>query len=325
MADCLKVGLMPKNARRKSFNLYAAAQKWLSLSACLFLLSSSIAPGFAQTAINEKQQLEQFEQIMFGQVHTGALADRLKALEATLFGKAKKGDMATRLTAIGDALGSNKQASASAAANENKQTASKDAEKQGAEAVQHGGVSLSEDKQAQVTSLLQQGMEQFNQGKLNDAESSFDEVLAIDPNNADAFFDLGVLKEKQGNFKAALADYKAAQDLKPDEKDIQDAVASLTQKLNDRQYHGHTQPASYETVPYTTPYTPDAVIPLPPPTMSASANVGCEKTKSKGSGMAKVVLGACAAAAIGVALSGAMHGAGGLDIGCPICKLLHGQ
>lgn len=87
--------------------------------------------------------------------------------------------------------------------------------------------SLDPVKSAKAKEMLAQGTKKFKQGSHYEAEAFFKSVLCIDPNNADAFYNLGALKEHRQDLVEALSNYRAALALKPQDKQIQEAVHSV--------------------------------------------------------------------------------------------------
>ena len=87
--------------------------------------------------------------------------------------------------------------------------------------------SLDPVKSAKAKEMLAQGTQRFKQGSHYEAEALFKSVLCIDPNNADAFYNLGALKEHRQDLVEALSNYRAALALKPQDRQIQDAVHSV--------------------------------------------------------------------------------------------------
>ena len=82
-------------------------------------------------------------------------------------------------------------------------------------------------KTAKAKEMLAQGTKKFKQGSHYEAEALFKSVLCIDPNNADAFYNLGALKEHRHDLVEALSNYRAAQALRPQDKQIGEAVRSI--------------------------------------------------------------------------------------------------
>jgi tetratricopeptide (TPR) repeat protein len=63
---------------------------------------------------------------------------------------------------------------------------------------------------SQVTSLLQSGITQADQEKWSVAATSFQNVLAINPSNVYANYDLGVIAQSTGNSNEAISYYNKA-------------------------------------------------------------------------------------------------------------------
>jgi len=79
--------------------------------------------------------------------------------------------------------------------------------------------------------LLARGAKLHREGKVEEAESVFKEVLAHNPQNVDAFFDLGAIAEGRGDLFAALSNYRAALALRPGDKELKDAVLSTEKAI----------------------------------------------------------------------------------------------
>jgi tetratricopeptide (TPR) repeat protein len=63
---------------------------------------------------------------------------------------------------------------------------------------------------SQVTSLLQTGLKQADKKDWSAATTSFQKVLAVNPSNVYANYDLGWIAESTGHSTAAISDYKKA-------------------------------------------------------------------------------------------------------------------
>ena len=89
--------------------------------------------------------------------------------------------------------------------------------------------------------LLRQALEAHNQNDTAAAERIFKQVLAIDPQNADANFNLGAMYEDKGDLNGALRFYKAASAVSPSDKDIQDALNGVSDKIRQQRVAQDTQ------------------------------------------------------------------------------------
>lgn len=89
----------------------------------------------------------------------------------------------------------------------------------------------------EVRGMLTFGAGLHREGKLNEAEDTFRKVLVRDPQNADAFYNLGALAEGRGDIITALGHYRAAQALNPGDGQIKEAVLSMENSLK----NGHSK------------------------------------------------------------------------------------
>ena len=62
---------------------------------------------------------------------------------------------------------------------------------------------------------LSKGLAAHRAGNLTEAAKDYHEVLALDPNNKFAYFDLGVIDQAQGRSQAAEANYRQALQIDP--------------------------------------------------------------------------------------------------------------
>jgi len=83
----------------------------------------------------------------------------------------------------------------------------------------------------EVRNLLTYGARKHKEGSLTEAEDCFRRVLSQDPQNVDAFFNLGALAEGRGDLIVALGHYRAAHALNPKDKQITEAVSSMEKAL----------------------------------------------------------------------------------------------
>lgn len=96
---------------------------------------------------------------------------------------------------------------------------------------------VSKPENKEVRGMLTFGASLHREGKLNEAEDTFRKVLVRDPQNADAFYNLGALAEGRGDIITALGHYRAAQALNPEDGQIKEAVISMENSLK----NGHSK------------------------------------------------------------------------------------
>lgn len=94
-----------------------------------------------------------------------------------------------------------------------------------------GGQPTAVSSSGDLSEILRYGARKHAQGNLVEAEAAFRHVLSRDPQNVDAYFDLGALAEQKGDFIGALTDYRAALALHPQDKQIKEAVCAMESAL----------------------------------------------------------------------------------------------
>lgn len=82
--------------------------------------------------------------------------------------------------------------------------------------------------------VFEHAVKEYGAGHLPAAERLFEKAILLDPTNADAHFNLGAIKEWKNDWAAALTEYRAALQIKPDDKEIADAVRAVQYKLKNR-------------------------------------------------------------------------------------------
>jgi tetratricopeptide (TPR) repeat protein len=82
--------------------------------------------------------------------------------------------------------------------------------------------------------VFDKAVKEYAAGHLPQAEKLFQKTIELDPDNADAHFNLGAIKEWRNDWNAALSEYRAAHRAKPDDKEIADAVRAVEYKIRNR-------------------------------------------------------------------------------------------
>jgi Flp pilus assembly protein TadD len=68
------------------------------------------------------------------------------------------------------------------------------------------------------------------QGRFDEAVAAFQRSTVVNPKESDAFFEMGAIYEQRGDKQHAMAAYKKAAAISPDDPDYQRALASLSGK-----------------------------------------------------------------------------------------------
>lgn len=256
--------------------------------ACQAILLALPLPVLAVPAASpaDLAQISKYEQIVFGKDSGGVSEEtRLKALEQNIFGEVHKGRPADRLKAIAKIMGKGSgslKLKPLAPILDTSITAQKSTGNQGAQlpepsppplapsyssrndnnyssaspysysplAGDNGGRSernssagiysdnvLAREngaKSDRAKNLLRQAISQYQAGNSAMAEQTFWQVLQMDSTNPDAHFSLGAIAESRGDFDGASQHYRQALQSSPDDAEIQQAVKALEDKTRDR-------------------------------------------------------------------------------------------
>lgn len=184
-------------------------------------------------------RLSAAEKLYFGSSFEHLSTDqRLDKLERGVFGRNRSGSDEKRFERIAAALGTNKVAAVSAAADDAPaHPADQASDKTVSEAkpsVDEKAVSTAETppSDAAVQTLLKSGMAAHRGGQIQVAEGHFKAAIALDPRCADAFYNLGSIAEGRGDMLSALTNYRAALGINPLDKELQTAVKSVEDEVS---------------------------------------------------------------------------------------------
>ncbi|HEY9775397.1 MAG TPA: tetratricopeptide repeat protein [Planktothrix sp.] len=319
------------------------------VTAVIGILFPPMVPTWAQDG-GMAADISHCESVLKGQsMPEGPAEERVSNLERGIFGKTSKGPLDKRLQKIHEALGIKgskfaapdygvKPSVASEApqstvappgASTNSTPAPELQATASAPVAPPATASNSTAPNGMTTKqLLQLGAQKFAKGDTVQAESLFQQVLMRDPNNVDAYFNLGALAERRGDLSGALDQYKKAQTLNPSDNEITQAVVSVQDQLvkkpvrvtgkgpligNAMVNTDNTPPLVGATPRFGTPILPS----VPPP--PAIGTVGTPYPPvvgitPRGKGFIKGVIGA--------GLNAGLMAAPGLH--CPICRLMGG-
>ena len=242
-----------------------------SYKACAIVLFSPLA-GLANetTAVTptgfSNNKLDNFEQVIYGAPRKNLSTEaRLKALEIKLFGAGKSGSYESRVAAIQQALAYGRGAATSpdflpplvptldTSSGTGKVAAAPPYDGKGErfDAGSERGSNFDSARGSNAdagsslpdsTRAVADAMQLYTDGKVDQAEHAFRKIIANDPNNSDAYYNLGVIAEGRGDLKSALNDYRQAQRINPQDQDLRDTVTSVANKVaaNDRNVASNT-------------------------------------------------------------------------------------
>ncbi|HEY9870392.1 MAG TPA: tetratricopeptide repeat protein [Candidatus Obscuribacterales bacterium] len=247
--------------------LIALLRKAFSASSLLvicFYWTAFGAPARAADAgSNQSAVLAAIERKLFFQTYAQEDIDsRLKRLEKRIFGQSIGGTPEQRLTRLAAVAQPQVDADAVSAADRQQQetaqtrpsvaaSAARTA-KAGATntvaampaqpdpdeyecAIERARVSVQAAKEEEIRQLLAEGVELWRAGRGQEAIEKFEQVIRLDPHNAEAHFSMGIIEETQGNLVEAASSYRLAAKVRPDNPEYRDAIAAVEKKLAAKQ------------------------------------------------------------------------------------------
>lgn len=102
-------------------------------------------------------------------------------------------------------------------------------------AIDRAKVAVRAARDEEISRLLADGVGFWRNKRSQEAIEKFEQVVRLDPNNAQAHFSMGIIEESQGNFVEALASYKKASQSRPDNAEYRDAMVAAEKKFNIKQ------------------------------------------------------------------------------------------
>jgi tetratricopeptide (TPR) repeat protein len=102
-------------------------------------------------------------------------------------------------------------------------------------AIERARVSVQAAKEEEIRQLLADGVELWRAGRGHEAIEKFEQVIRLDPHNAEAHFSMGIIEETQGNLVEAASSYRLAAKARPDNPEYRDAIAAVEKKLTAKQ------------------------------------------------------------------------------------------
>lgn len=213
------------------------ARTVVALAQASLLLGLSPAVALAQDSFSKSDltRIEKAENMIFGAGDRSLLTGeaRLRVLETNLFGDYKKsGSISSRLEAVDDMV-------------------SKTPSQEGlllppiAPTYDNGSNAIagapeiapmpevSESSIDPGSRLLKQAMDRYAAGDLVSAKRLFQEVTRVDSGSEDAYFNLGVIAESEGNKREALDYYRRAYQINPSDAELRQTVDTLSRQLGE--------------------------------------------------------------------------------------------
>jgi tetratricopeptide (TPR) repeat protein len=210
----------------------------LALSLTVFCSTAFVPPTCSatkqQAESGDKASLAAMEQKLFFKTYAEEEQEaRLARIEKKVFGDAAQGGFQERLARVMEVV---KPAAESAPATTGSaapppSNPQPNYEEEQENAMERARLALQAEKEEKVSKLLSEGVEYWRGKHGREAIDRFEQVLKLDPNNAEAHFSMGIIYESSGNFVEASVSYKRASEERPDNRDYRDAVAAVEKKL----------------------------------------------------------------------------------------------
>lgn len=218
----------------------------LLLSVNLVVASVSAHPACGQgTSNSAKQLLSTLEKRLFFKTYEDVDDEsRLKKIERQVFGQEMQGSLQERLARVSTAVapqrepdgtvpGAAQQQSSPPPAAPRNQPSQADYEAE--DAIERAKMSVMAAKEQELQRLLGEGVGLWRARRANEATEKFEQVIRLDPNNAEAHFSMGIIYEAAGNYAEALGSYQKASMSRPDNKDYKNAIADVEKKAHSKE------------------------------------------------------------------------------------------
>lgn len=309
-----------------------------SFSRASLLCLLAMASCAQVNAANAPQQLSSLEQSIAGSVSTKLpIEKRVQNLELKVYSKVQKGSLKSRINALeqfaGIAGGEQMPPLAPASTVHNSNQSAHATNSAGNSSRSAHAASAHHSSHAR-SPKLEDAIKLHQDGKIVEAEKSFQQIVSASPGNADAYFSLGAIAESRGDLHTALDYYTSAIQANPADEEARTAVADLSQKITaansgpfinplappDQQkvLQGHA--LDWTKMQQRNPLSGQAAFGSPPiPTLGVSNPNQAIPTAPVGPSMKSVVAKSVARSLARAALGAALGSAG---LHCPACQLL---
>jgi tetratricopeptide (TPR) repeat protein len=187
-------------------------------------------------ASENETQVSKFENRLFFRDYDGeSLSDRLSRIEKQIFGETFTGSIEERVSRIATSLPPEKRKPApppmapapapTPSAASQPQTMQEDEETE----AERKRAAVMAAREEEVAKLLAEGVEAYRAKNTAMAINRFQQVVRLDPQNAQAYYSLGIAMEANNSFGEALKCYEHASAIDPSNKDYVQAL-KLTEK-----------------------------------------------------------------------------------------------
>ncbi|MEA2097625.1 MAG: tetratricopeptide repeat protein, partial [Patescibacteria group bacterium] len=95
---------------------------------------------------------------------------------------------------------------------------------------------------ADINIVVQLGRIQYNSGNINKAKNIFLEIIRLQPRNLNAHYSLGLIYEKEENYKDALREFEAVFLLNSDNKKVVEKIDKLKKLIEEKSKEPEPEP-----------------------------------------------------------------------------------
>ncbi len=215
--------------------LFIDAKNWRWIIVIfIFCLALLICPLTAQSADEPAllEQLSRAEKLVFGQANAeGGLEDRLSSIEIKLFGEKSEGGIVPRMERVKNALTEHRDSTTTL-----KSAVSK------TDLLQPQNRDFTHLDKALPARILEQSDQLLANGQTEEAKHLLDQLVSQDYLNARAYYALGNISFKNGDFANALKNFFFAHFIQPSDPQYKIATSECEQLINEKlnpHYHNY--------------------------------------------------------------------------------------
>ncbi len=223
-----------------------------ALSALITIGNSVVSGARCYASNSNNATLASIEQKLFMKSYDHDPEEtRISRVEKNVFGAPVPGDLNERLQRIIEAVGPNRDPDGSVSGLCSKKSEAVSApykqqqvpqaeqrmESKSApylddqqSAIQRAQIAVQAAREERINHLMEEGVQAWRGKRGPLAIEKFEEVLRLDPHNAQANFSMGIAYESVGNFIEAVACYKRASNENPDNKEYAEALRATERK-----------------------------------------------------------------------------------------------
>lgn len=206
------------------------------------LVTACFAPSPVLAADSVKNKLARVEKVLFFKTYPDeSVEKRIARLEKRFFGEAASGDIDERvekiyklaepqISAAEQKSGTDSTLESDSPDSKNVQYPKKTKAQEEKDRAKKLAVLKARDEE--IKALLKEGISFWKAKDSKHAIDRFNQVIRLDPQNAEAYFSMGVIFEAGGQLKNALGAYSKANEINPNRLDYKEAIVVVKKRLD---------------------------------------------------------------------------------------------